>query len=95
MSSFSVEQRSAVLTASGAVCANDGAYVGYVVSVVTAAGTIFVRDGTGVGGTIIDVIPAATAVGASRNLSRPIRFRTGLYVEFNGGATGSVTFFYD
>lgn len=91
---LTAELRSAVITASGQVCPNDGAYVGYVVSVVTAVGVINVRDGS-VAGPIIDVIPIGTAVGASRNLAVPIRFKTTLHVEFAGGATGSVTFFYN
>lgn len=91
---LTAELRSAPLAASAVVCKNDGAYVGYIVSVVTAAATIFVRDGSDASGAIIDVIPVATAVGASRNLAVPIKFKTGMFVDFNGG-TGTITFLYN
>lgn len=91
---LTAELRSPIVTASGLVCTNDGAYVGYLINVVTAVGVINIRDG-GVTGPIIDVIPIGTAAGASRNLNVPLRFKTNLYAEFNGGATGSITFFYN
>lgn len=89
--------RSTSLTASGALLAiPEGEYVGYVVTTVTATGSIRVFDNaSAASGTIIDLIPAATAAGASRNLAVPIRVKNGIYVEFNGGATGTVTFFFN
>lgn len=91
---LTAELRSPVVTASGQICANEGAYVGYLVTVVTAVGVINVRDGS-VTGPIIDTLPIGTAAGAKVNLATPIRFKTTLHVEFAGGATGSVTFFYN
>lgn len=91
---LTAELRSPVITAQGSISPNDGAYVGYLVTVATAVGVINVRDG-GVGGAILDTIPVATAPGTMRNLAVPLRFKTNLFAEFVGGATGSITFFFN
>lgn len=84
------------IAAAGVVSPNDGNYVGYTVTVVTAVGEIRVYDNaTAASGTLIDVIPVGTAAGANRNLATPIALKNGLYVDYVGGATGSVTFFYN
>lgn len=92
--SLTAELRSPVVTASGVVSKNDGAYVGYTITVVTAAAVIFLRDGSDNAGAIIDAISIGAAAGANRNLAVPLRFKTGLYIDFNGG-TGSVVVHYN
>jgi hypothetical protein len=83
-------------TTAGVVSAVDGAYVGYIVTTVTAVGAIIIYDNaSAASGTIIDVIPSGTAAGTSRNLATPIAVRNGIYADFNGGATGTVTFIFN
>ena len=69
-------------------------YYGYTVTVVTAVGVINIRK-TSASGQIIDVIPVATAAGANRSLSYGTACDGGLFVEFNGGATGTVVINYE
>jgi hypothetical protein len=69
-------------------------YYGYSVVVVTAVGVINIRRGS-VSGQIIDVIPSGTAAGAGRSLAHGLQAEGGIYVEFNGGATGSVVIHYE
>lgn len=85
-----------IMTASGVVKAEGTGcrYYGYDCIVVTATGVINLRDG-GSSGTIRASIPAATAAGASRQMPIPIAFQSGIYAEFNGGATGTVGFLVD
>lgn len=64
-------------------------YFGYTVTVVTATAAIFIRDGVDNTGTIIDVIPAATAAGATKSLAQGLALTNGLFVDFNGG-TGTL-----
>lgn len=80
-------------TASGLL---DGAgnYVGYTVTVVTAVGAINVRRGSATA-QIVDVIPVATAAGATKSLSFPMQMDGGIFVEFSGGATGTVVIHYE
>jgi hypothetical protein len=85
---------SASLTASGAVGLKHSVYYGYTVTVVTATGPINIRKDT-VSGQIIDVIPAATAAGASKDRSLGVAMDGSIFVEFNGGATGTVVIFYE
>jgi hypothetical protein len=85
---------SASLTASGQVAKDSGnVYCGYTVTVVTAVGAINIRKAT-IAGQIIDVIPSATAVGATKALSFGLQCDGGIFVEFNGGATGTVVIHY-
>lgn len=66
-------------------------YFGFIITTVTAVATIQIRDADAAAtGRIIDVIPAATAVGTVRYFSKPIDFNLGLTVDFNGG-TGALT----
>lgn len=69
-------------------------YYGYTVTVVTATGPINIRK-TSASGQIIDVIPAGTAAGSNRSLSYGTQCDDGLFVEFNGGATGTVVINYE
>jgi len=78
-----------MVTASSAVSNSSPAFVGTItVTVVTAVGVINVRNG-GVAGEIREIIPAATAKGTVFDLDGGI-FGTDLYIEFNGGATGTL-----
>lgn len=82
-------------TASGQVILGSShVYHGYLVSVVTAAGPINIRMGS-VSGQIVDVIPAATAVGSFRSLSHGAQMAGGIFVEFNGSATGTVVILFE
>lgn len=85
---------SASLAASGQVGQENAAYYGYTVTVVTAVGAINIRK-TSLTGQIIDVIPAATAAGATKDYSTGIAMDGGLFVEFAGGATGTVVVRYE
>ncbi len=88
---------SATLTASGTVGSNNAVYYGYTVTTVTATGVINIRRGS-VSGQIIDVIPIATAVGTTKHLSNGLAIggdMNGIFVEFNGGATGGVVIHYE
>lgn len=71
-------------------------YRGYHINVVTATGTIDIRDGTSAGGgTVLETIPIATAVGTRREYSVGVACDNGIYVDFNGGATGTVIVLYE
>lgn len=85
---------SAVLTASGAVGSNNGVYHGFHVTVTTATGPINIREGSA-SGQIIDVIPATTAAGTRYYMSDGVAVDSGIFVEFNGGATGSVVILFE
>lgn len=88
---------SVTLTASGLVGANNAVYHGYTVTTVTATGAINIRRGS-VSGQIIDVIPASTAVGSTKSLNKGLAVggdMPGIYVEFNGGATGGVVIHFE
>lgn len=84
------------LTTSGLVggASSSSVYHGYTVTVVTATGAINIRKGS-VSGQIVDVIPATTAVGTSKSLGHGLQCEGGIYVEFNGGATGTVVIHYE
>jgi hypothetical protein len=69
-------------------------YYGFNVTVTTATGPINIRKGSA-SGQIIDVIPAATAAGADFSPSYGIQCDGGLFVEFNGGATGTIVVLYE
>lgn len=89
-------KHSAVITADALVFTGKTVYRGFAVSVVTAVGTIDIRDGVAAGGgTVIDTLPIATAVGLGEERNVGVICETGLFVDFNGGATGSVTVFYE
>lgn len=81
------------LTGTGAVSKVDGYYAGYVVTTGLSAAAITLYDNaSAASGTIIDVIPASTAAGASKNFGSPVRVKNGIYASFGG--TGTVTFVY-
>ena len=87
---------SAAITGDTLVKTGQTVYRGFHVTVVTATGTIDIRDGiAAAGGTVIDTIPIATAVGTRFAPSVGIVCETGLYVDYNGGATGTVIVLYE
>jgi hypothetical protein len=69
-------------------------YYGYSCTVVTATGNIQIREG-GASGQVIDVIAATTPAGTIELYSLGIQFDGVIYVEYTGGATGSVVIFYE
>jgi hypothetical protein len=76
------------LTASAQVGQGNAVYYGYTVTVVTATAAINIRKNS-LTGQIIDVIPSATAAGATKDYSLGVACDGGLFVDFNG-ATGTV-----
>jgi hypothetical protein len=86
---------SASITADALVKTGACKYKGYVVNVATAVGSIDIRDSaTAGGGTIIESIAAGKAVGRYET-NRPWIFETGIYVDYNGGATGTLVILYE
>jgi hypothetical protein len=83
---------SAAMTASGQVGQENATYHGYTVTAVTATAAILIRKNT-LGGQIIDVIPVATAAGATKTFDEGIAMDGGLFVDFNGG-TGTIVVLY-
>ena len=87
---------SAAITNDALVKTGAATYRGFHVTVVTAVGTIDIRDGVAAGGgVVIDTIPAATAAGTRVEKTVGIVCETGLYVDYNGGATGTVILLYE
>lgn len=80
------------ITTSAQIRDKNGVYFGYTVTVATATGAINVRDGTSASGVLIDVIPVTTAAGATKQLNYGLPVTDGLFIEYNGGATGTVVF---
>jgi hypothetical protein len=81
------------LTASGRVGLENAVYHGYTVTVVTATAAINIRKGS-LTGQIVDVIPSATAAGATKTLNHGLAMDAGLFVDFNG-ASGTVVIHYE
>lgn len=68
-------------------------FYGYLVTTALSAAVINIRDATAAGtGTILDIVPASAAVGASLNLPFGKYCANGCFADFAG--TGTVTFFY-
>lgn len=87
---------SAAITADALVKTGQVIYRGFNVTVTTAVGTIDVRDGTSAGGgTIIDQIPMGTVAGTSYVAPLGVICETGIYLDFNGGATGTVVVLFE
>lgn len=87
---------SAAIAADALVFTGQTTYRGFTVTVVTAVGTIDIRDGVAAGGgVIIDTIPVATAAGTRVEKIVGVTCETGLYVDFNGGATGTLVVHYE
>ena len=87
---------SAAIAADTLVFTGKTTYRGFTITVVTAVGTIDIRDGVAAaGGVIIDTIPVATVAGTRVEKIVGITCETGLYVDFNGGATGTLVVHYE
>lgn len=66
---------------------------GVMITTVTAVGTVDIRDSlTAGGGTVVMTLPigAAPADGNKYMLTAPIPLTTGCYIDYNGGATGTI-----
>jgi hypothetical protein len=87
---------SAAITGDSLVKTGQTIYRGFTITVVTAVGTIDIRDGIAAGGgVIIDTIPLGTAAGTRVEKNVGIICETGIYVDYNGGATGTVVVLYE
>lgn len=87
---------SAAITDDALVFTGRCVYRGFNTTVTTAVGTIDIRDGTSAGGgTIIDQIPIGTVAGTSYVAPLGIICETGLYVDYNSSATGTVVVMYE
>ena len=84
---------SASLTASAQVGQENAVYHGYTVTVTTATAAINIRKGSA-SGQIVDVIPSATAAGATKTYNNGVAMDGGLFVDF-GTATGTVVIHYE
>lgn len=84
---------SASLTASAQVGQENAVYHGYTVTVTTAVAAINIRKGS-LTGQIVDVIPSATAAGATKTLNRGLAMDSGLFVDFATG-TGTLVIHYE
>jgi len=81
------------LTGTAAVKASAGYYYGYTVTTALSAAAITLYDNaSAASGTVIDVIPASTAAGTTKDLATPIPCTNGIYASFAG--TGTVLFLY-
>jgi hypothetical protein len=82
------------LAASQAVKSGKGEFYGFNVTTVTATGAINFYDNTSGSGKVLASIPASSAVGTNLQFVNGVPFKTGLYVDFSGGATGTVLVHY-
>ena len=87
---------SAAITGDTLVKTGPAKYRGFHITVVTAVGTIDIRDGVSAGGgTVIDTIAVATAAGTRVEKTVAVNCDAGIYVDYNGGATGTVVVLYE
>lgn len=87
---------SSAITADTLVKTGQAKYRGYTITVVTAGGAIDIRDATSAGtGTIVDTIPAGTAAGTKVEKMIGGNCETGIYVDYAGGATGTLVVWYE
>jgi len=87
---------SAAITGDALVKTGQTTYRGFTITVTTAVGTIDIRDGTSAGtGVIIDTIPVGTAAGIRVEKTVGVICETGIYVDYNGGATGTLVVNYE
>jgi hypothetical protein len=91
-------KRSASVTSDTAIHSRPCMYYGYTVTVATAGTTsnIAIRDATAAGaGTIIDQIATGTAAWTKVNLDAGIPCSSGLYVDYDTTATGTIYLIYE
>jgi len=69
-------------------------YYGYSISVATSAHAILLRDGTSDSGAVVDAIKVSQAIGDKSILPVGIYCPTGLWIDWNGATTGTVTVYY-
>ena len=81
-------------TGNNTVGLGNSVYYGWNCTVVTAVGVINIRKSS-ITGQIIDVIPVATAAGSNRDYSYGSAMDGPIFVEFVGGATGTVVIKYE
>jgi hypothetical protein len=87
---------SPALTADALVKTGQGTYRGISITATTAGAAIDIRDAVAAGaGTIIDTIPAGTAAGTYIENVVGVTCETGIYVDYNVGATGTVVVLYE
>ena len=87
---------SAAITADALVKTGRAVYRGFTITVVTAVGSIDIRDGVAAGGgVIIDTIPIGGAAGTRVEKTVGVVCETGIYVDYNGGATGTVVVLFE
>lgn len=73
----------------------EGNYGGHTVTVVTATGAINIRKGSATG-QIMDVIPIGTAAGNTKTYPNTVQMDgAGIFIDFAGGATGTVVILYE
>ena len=93
---MAIAHHSPAIAADTLVFTGQATYRGFTVTVVTAVGTIDIRDGVAAGGgTIIDTIPIATAAGTRVQNLVGVTCESGIFVDFNAGATGTVVVLYE
>jgi len=85
---------SSIFTASGSVGGSNSVYYGYSCVAATAVGNIQIRKGSA-SGQVIDAIAATTPLGTVEMYSYGIQCDGPIYVEYTGGATGSVVILYE
>lgn len=78
------------VTAGQTIKSGRGEFYGFNVTTATAVGTINFYDNTAASGKVLASIPATSAVGFNLQFPNGLLLRTGLHVEFAGGATGTV-----
>lgn len=83
----------AAITSDTQVKSSAGVYYGYIVTTATATAAISIYDNTAESGTVIDVIPASTAVG--KYISPvAITCAQGIYAGYAASATGTIIVLY-
>jgi hypothetical protein len=83
------------VSSSGVVARGMAKYYGYVVTTATATAAIQIRDAIAAGaGTVVDAIPAGTAIGSVRHFPHPIMCSTGITFDLNGG-TGGINLLFE
>ena len=85
-------ERKIALTATGQVSNQPVYYHGYIVTTTLSAAAVTLQDGLTATGTVIDVIPASTAAGATKILATPVKCTAGIFATVAG--TGTILFLF-
>jgi hypothetical protein len=87
---------SPAITADTLVKTGQATYRGFTITTATAGAAIDIRDATSAGsGVIIDTIAAGTAAATRYQPITGILCETGIYVDYAGGATGTLVVHYE